>query len=331
MNTTKILGEAVGIQSQGIVDKTETQTNEGLTSALIVGRFKRGRIDKPMTIHQGNIRGQLGYEPTNIDYQAVQDCLDTGVLSVQVLRVGGMIVDPEVPHIISCEGATTLMSFSHIAGDWDIYIDDMATPVASGTIGVIVGQISLAFQNQITADYDGFLYIENIDTVPHRFKFVPKPNSNASFTANVEQNPTFLEHDDGSLTFCLAQAVEECSPTDVDFPNTMFTGNKSIEYSLNDGVFRTVSCSGNGWNMSNLFNAINNDHGQRIVLIGWGNYAAFQLIELVNHLRLMGVDENGTQPTTLTIRDIGNNVISTIFGSNSVTFHSCGFKQYPGI
>ena len=34
MNTTKILGEAVGIQSQGTVDKTETQTKEGLTSAL---------------------------------------------------------------------------------------------------------------------------------------------------------------------------------------------------------------------------------------------------------------------------------------------------------
>ena len=31
MNTTKILGEAVGIQSQGTVDKTETQTKEGLT------------------------------------------------------------------------------------------------------------------------------------------------------------------------------------------------------------------------------------------------------------------------------------------------------------
>jgi hypothetical protein len=55
----KDLGEAVGIQSQGTVDKTETQTKR-LTSALIVGRFKRGRVDKPMTIHQGNIRGQLG-------------------------------------------------------------------------------------------------------------------------------------------------------------------------------------------------------------------------------------------------------------------------------
>ena len=87
MNTTKILGEAVGIQSQGTVDKTETQTKEGLTSALIVGRFKRGRVDKPMTIHQGNIRGQLGYDPKNPDYIAVQDCLDTNVPSVQVLRL----------------------------------------------------------------------------------------------------------------------------------------------------------------------------------------------------------------------------------------------------
>jgi len=88
VNTTKILGEAVGIQSQGVVDKTEAQTNEGLTSAVIVGRFLRGRTDKPMTIHQGNIRGQLGYEPNNLDYIAVQDCLDTGVPNIQVLRIG---------------------------------------------------------------------------------------------------------------------------------------------------------------------------------------------------------------------------------------------------
>ncbi|WP_151750539.1 hypothetical protein [Acinetobacter sp. TUM15131] len=88
MNTTKILGEAIGIQSQGTVDKTETQTNTGLTSAVIVGQFMRGRIDQPMVIHQGNIRGQLGYEPQNPYYIAVQDCLDTGVPSVQVLRVG---------------------------------------------------------------------------------------------------------------------------------------------------------------------------------------------------------------------------------------------------
>ena len=89
MNTTKILGEAVGIQRQDIIDRTEEQTTDGLTGAVILGHFKRGRVDAPMEIHQGNIRGQLGYDPKNPDYIAVQDCLDTGVPSVQVLRLKG--------------------------------------------------------------------------------------------------------------------------------------------------------------------------------------------------------------------------------------------------
>ncbi len=91
MNTTKILGEAVGIQRQDIIDRTEEQTADGLTGAVILGRFKRGRLDAPMEIHQGNIRGQLGYDPKNPDYIAIQDCLDTGVPSVQVLRLSGGI------------------------------------------------------------------------------------------------------------------------------------------------------------------------------------------------------------------------------------------------
>ena len=91
MNTTKILGESVGIQRQDIIDRTEEQTADGLTGAVILGRFKRGRVDAPMEIHQGNIRAQLGYDPKNPDYIAVQDCLDTDVPSVQVLRVKGGI------------------------------------------------------------------------------------------------------------------------------------------------------------------------------------------------------------------------------------------------
>ena len=87
MKTTKILGEAVGIQRQDIIDRTEEQTTDSLTGAVILGRFKRGRLDAPMEIHQGNIRGQLGYDPKNPDYIAVQDCLDTDVPSVQVLRI----------------------------------------------------------------------------------------------------------------------------------------------------------------------------------------------------------------------------------------------------
>lgn len=68
-------------------DKTETKTNQSLTDTIIIGRFKRGRFDMPMTIHNGNIRGQLGYDPKNPDYICVQECLDRNVPSVQVLRV----------------------------------------------------------------------------------------------------------------------------------------------------------------------------------------------------------------------------------------------------
>ncbi len=118
MNTTKILGEAIGIQRQDIIDRTEEQTADGLTGAVILGRFKRGRFDAPMSIHLGNIRGQLGYDPKNPDYIAVQDCLDTGVPSVQVLRVKEAEDD-------ACVGATKKITLGSIneGGYYDVVIN----------------------------------------------------------------------------------------------------------------------------------------------------------------------------------------------------------------
>ncbi|WP_026470366.1 hypothetical protein [Alkanindiges illinoisensis] len=95
MNTTKILGEAVGVQWQGVTDNTETNTVAGLTQAIVIGRFKRGEVGRPMVITPNNIRGQLGHEPTNPYYIAVQACLDAGVPSVQVLRVADSIQPEE--------------------------------------------------------------------------------------------------------------------------------------------------------------------------------------------------------------------------------------------
>ncbi|MNY89163.1 hypothetical protein D3C78_54440 [compost metagenome] len=121
MNTTKILGEAVGIQRQDIIDRTEEQIAEGLTGAVILGRFKRGRFDTPMEIHQGNIRGQLGYDPKNPDYIAVQDCLDTDVPSVQVLRV------KEGMENVICVGATQKVTLGTISsgGYYNIKINNI--------------------------------------------------------------------------------------------------------------------------------------------------------------------------------------------------------------
>ena len=136
MNTTKILGEAVGIQRQDIIDRTEEQTADGLTGAAILGRFKRGRFDAPMEIHLGNIRGQLGYDPKNPDYIAVQDCLDTDVPSVQVLRV------KEGMENAVCVGATKKVTLGTISsgGYYNIKINNI---LHEGVIGFRDGRDDL--------------------------------------------------------------------------------------------------------------------------------------------------------------------------------------------
>ena len=85
--TQKLLGEAVGIQFTGTRDETGTNPILGLTDGLIVGQFRRGRMDKPMRITKQNIRAELGYDKESVFYQAVQAAL-VQFPFVWVLRVG---------------------------------------------------------------------------------------------------------------------------------------------------------------------------------------------------------------------------------------------------
>ncbi|MCH2003671.1 MULTISPECIES: hypothetical protein [Acinetobacter] len=85
-NTTKVLREQSGIQFQGVQDKSEADPRDTLSNAVFTGIFKRGRFDKPMKVTSGNIRAKLGYDPSNLAYMAVEDCLKTGVPFVWVQR-----------------------------------------------------------------------------------------------------------------------------------------------------------------------------------------------------------------------------------------------------
>lgn len=88
MIQSKILGEAVGIQYQGVKDESEINQTGGLTTGYFVGRFKRGFMSKPFTVTATNFQALLGYDPSNPDYLAVEDVFNRGVPSLQVLRVG---------------------------------------------------------------------------------------------------------------------------------------------------------------------------------------------------------------------------------------------------
>ena len=83
---TEILDDEVGIQYQGVKDSSGRTGSYPITG-LMTGIFKRGRFDKPMTITNANIRGMLGYDLKNPYYVAVQDALNSGVPSVEVLRL----------------------------------------------------------------------------------------------------------------------------------------------------------------------------------------------------------------------------------------------------
>lgn len=105
METTPIIGSAVGIQYQGVTDQSGSAPAGRLVNGLIIGDFGRGRVDQPMFITKDAL-AQLGDE-SKPAYQTVADCLDTGVPGVWVLRIG-LNIEPDLAGILAEDGAQLL-------------------------------------------------------------------------------------------------------------------------------------------------------------------------------------------------------------------------------
>ena len=91
MIQSKILGEAAGIQYQGVKDESEVNQTGGIATGYLVGYFKRGFMGKPFTVTKDNFQALLGYDPSNPDYLAIEDVFNRGVPSLQVLRIGSFV------------------------------------------------------------------------------------------------------------------------------------------------------------------------------------------------------------------------------------------------
>lgn len=89
MIESNILGAAVGIQNQGVIDKTEGTSLPSTGNAVITGKFKRGRMDKPFKVTASNYQALLGHDPSNPNYLAVEDAFRRGISEVSILRTGG--------------------------------------------------------------------------------------------------------------------------------------------------------------------------------------------------------------------------------------------------
>ena len=122
--TTKILGAAPGVQYNGVQDNSTGAPKVDLSVAVVVGRFKRGLIDRMFAVTKESIRARLGYQPSNPDYQVVQDALDLGVSQVWVRRIRGVIAGGEIPppQPIGCEGATAWVAIQFEFADFPDYL-----------------------------------------------------------------------------------------------------------------------------------------------------------------------------------------------------------------
>ena len=89
MINSKTLGSAAGVQYQGVIDNSEGTNLPSLANGVIIGKFKRGRMDKPFKVTASNYKALLGHDPSNPNYLAVEDAFKRGISEVSILRTGG--------------------------------------------------------------------------------------------------------------------------------------------------------------------------------------------------------------------------------------------------
>lgn len=97
------------------------------------------------------------------------------------------------------------MNFDHLSGIWSLFIDASANAEYDfkGDPTDLNNYIHSQFGDRLDSDFDGFFWIINLDSDVHRFRLVPE-NELSTYTLSELENPTFMAHEDGSLTFCLA-------------------------------------------------------------------------------------------------------------------------------
>lgn len=212
MFKTLIAGEAPSIQYQGVDDRSESRVVRLPANGVILGKFRRGRIDKPMWITTTNIRARLGFEPENPAYLAVADALDMGIGGVWVMNIlDGESGDGTGGSEINCAGAISSAEFNDFLSNAP-YVVELDGEVVE-TSGQPFGYSSAPeLQALFEVDADGYYKVRNLDSVEHRVKLTPETYHpdlptviDSTPFMSAEPNPTItIDPDTGVITFCLA-------------------------------------------------------------------------------------------------------------------------------
>lgn len=88
MINSKTLRRAVGISQDDVSGNASPNVPSINQQSVIVGRFKRGRTDKPFKVNSKNFKALLGDDQTNPSFLAIQDAFDAGADFLWVMRIG---------------------------------------------------------------------------------------------------------------------------------------------------------------------------------------------------------------------------------------------------
>ena len=250
-HVTTILGNEVGVQYQGTRDASSLM-GAAQISGLIVGQFKRGRLDQPMTITLENVKGTLGEDLGNPDYLAVLDALAGGVPSVQVMRVNSGMVDNVVMdnefYFTTIAGN---LDYSGVVGDQIIFSDGTTITLDEDDLNDIIapdGKHKVLLKEHREASYvgiggDALIELHNFPTLSTITNFDFSPNESSP---NLVKVPTVLPSNLTNISWMFYDATS--------FNQDISMWNVSNVTRM-DGMFRTATAFNQDismWNVSNV-------------------------------------------------------------------------------
>ena len=99
MINSKTLGSAAGIQRQEVINNSNHANLATMCSAVIVGRFRRGRVGKGFFVTAENYQAVLGDDPHNDSYSVVEDAFSRGANQIYIVRLGDSARAAGIPSI----------------------------------------------------------------------------------------------------------------------------------------------------------------------------------------------------------------------------------------
>lgn len=184
---------------QGLHERHRSQNHAYFNNIHIVGDYRNGKLyelDNNTFTDDNDLILRERTAQAVITDQKLSRFNQLQIICETAFNVANSITP--TPPEISCDGAIPYITFGILDGIWDIQINDDLYDTTGRTVAQFLQQ---TFDGILLVSETDGTKIENLQGSNYRFKLIPK-ESTSFFTPT--DNTTFIEHNDASLTFCLA-------------------------------------------------------------------------------------------------------------------------------